>query len=339
MSRRRRARAAARIRQSVIEALESRTLLAGGQWFKINGISSYVRGSTVYTYYDGSLTLNNVPTGGWVQATSLQAAIEQYVTGTFRVDRSADGAGIGSFSFPGSAYKVSGSSITLEDMTGMTSPTPDDDFDDWAWTVDIQKFVDPGCGCDDKPLGEVHPGYKCPESPSSEGPVNYLDGSLTHVSTDLSTEAFGWGFGHTRRWTNRGSVGYQNVNGAGFVVTEQPRLVAHGYENDYWTGLVPEVVQVVLSASTSAWFDRALFGGSYVPRFSRGDALVQTTVTDDNQQNRWGGSTPMQRVASRTFTTLSARPPHYQTPNAVHCTAWSMSTGMLSTPRTTAADN
>jgi len=272
----------------VLERLEERRLMAGGQWFKMpaNGTLSYTQGSTCMSYVSGALSISGVPSSGWVQAESVEAAIRQYVSGTFTLNRTCTGGGSSdSLTFGSSSgFRVNDGTITLEDMVGLANP--DNDYDDWSWNVDIKPFVDPGCECIDgkwQPLGEVHPGYECPQN-TSKAPVNYTDGSVIHASVDLTSESFGAGFGHSRRWTNRVGTGQRNVNGSGFVVSQAPQLSVISNFNS-GSGIAPSFIQVSLNASTSAWFDRD-GSGTYVARFGRKDTLIETTVQDDNNVTR-----------------------------------------------------
>jgi hypothetical protein len=73
---------------------------------------------------------------------------------------------------------------------------------------------------------EVPPDFtSCETAPSnaSEGPVRFIDGTPIVKSTDLSTDALGVPWGHTRSWSGLNNAA--GANGNGWVVEELPYLV------------------------------------------------------------------------------------------------------------------
>jgi RHS repeat-associated protein len=109
----------------------------------------------------------------------------------------------------------------------------------------------------------------------SDGLVRYADGAVKLAVTDLASGAGGSDWGHTRSWSNAPHYSTDGLNGAGTVVSQQPRAVQDPSGNH---------VAIITSGTDARLFDRDA-GGAWHERYGGQEQLLappgaDVTLTD-----------------------------------------------------------
>jgi RHS repeat-associated protein len=104
---------------------------------------------------------------------------------------------------------------------------------------------------------------------NSEFPIRYSDGTVDLVAFDLSSSGIGPDWGQTRSWTNGGGYDVGQVNGAGWVDSQMPRLLEVSGTSS---------LAVTLDGQSALFFN--LSGSNYVEQFAGGDNLSYDSGTD-----------------------------------------------------------
>jgi YD repeat-containing protein len=136
----------------------------------------------------------------------------------------------------------------------------------------------------------VPEGQTCPPDGTSGGPVSYATGQMVHAETDLSSNAFGIPWGHTRTYANvlEGTGGHGSaLNGSRWYVRQ---LKALAFE---FAGGASEPTRVVVAdgANSSEYF--ILSGGVYVNEFTGWNMLAwdeeaeEFTLTQARSGQQW----------------------------------------------------
>lgn len=127
----------------------------------------------------------------------------------------------------------------------------------------------PCCECDcENPADQE----ACAESGQSSGPVRYGTGQIVHTETDLTSNAFGIRWGHTRSYANvlvgTGGNG-SSLNGNRWYVRQLKEL-----SFQFSGGSQPSRVIVADGANSSQYFVLDASGASYVNEFAGWNSLV-----------------------------------------------------------------
>jgi len=157
----------------------------------------------------------------------------------------------------------------------------DNDYNDAYFMVYLEKSETPDCDCDNPGSPSASAGNSGSDEPSRDGDggggVDMADGSAKVSGPSLQTPGFGTPWGQTPTFTNNDMqlVSGGGTAGNGMVVGQYARLQHSG----------TSVVQVIVNAGTSLWFDND--GSGYTGKYFVQDKLVETGAGTSADEFAW----------------------------------------------------